>query len=281
MPIPFMLAGVAAGITALGTTVFAVGANAVKNEAQNELIELNNKIEREIDFIESRYNDIINGYKGRVKTLITLKQRAYKGNLQNFKKLYENISNIDIEEVDFEDNSLAVKDDLNMSFKNNSLKYEYKQNTDELVLGTILSTTLGPVFIANSFFKYKKIQEKIEEAEATLKSVQTKSKAIDVKIQKINYEGRQIELVTKLLISINTRFKMALNKFASNVNEYGYDYKNYPLEVKKQLKMTRDYAIITSLIIKSSGIKEDGALDNQINDAVEHANKVLKALENQ
>lgn len=280
MPIPFILAGVATGITALGTTVFAVGANAIKNEAQNELIELNNKIKREIDFIEARYTDVVNDYNGKIRSLIVIKERAYNGTLEEFKNIYENISNIDIEEVDFNSNSLEVKNDVNIYFANNSLKYEYKHNTDELILGTILSTTLGPIFIVNSFFKYKKIQEGIEEAEATLKAVETKVKAIDVKIQKIKYDVRQIELVTKLLKSTNIRFRMALNKFAKNVGEYGYNYNAYPIEVKKQFKMTRDYAIVTSLIIKSSGIKEDGTLDNQINEAVEYANKVLKALGN-
>lgn len=272
MPIPFILAG----IVAAGAGVVGAASNAVKNDAKNELTELNEKIEKEIDLIENRYNKSVDKYKKSVSKLIDDKKRIYNGTLKEFKEIYKNIGNIEVEETAIEDKSLLSQIDLDMEFTSDSLNYN--QNFDEISLTTLLATGPSVGFIAHNYLEYRKIQDKIEDAEAAYEVVKTKKKAVQTKVRAINYNTKQMQLVSKLLSSINIRLRMALKVLRTNTEQYGYDYRQYPLEVKKQLKMTRDYAVLVSMIIKSSGIKEDGSLNEQINEAVTHANKVLEVL---
>ncbi|WP_102401044.1 hypothetical protein [Haloimpatiens massiliensis] len=271
MPIPFILAGVAVA----GTTLFGVASNAVNNQAKNELIDINNKIESLAQKTERDYKSAVSRYENTISTLIRTKSKSQNETLTVFADVYKNIKGIELNKIELEMKALMKDTNLHISAVNNSSNYKYKENTDQLVLGTVMSVTFGGAYILSNYIKYNKIQEKIEDAKVNLKKVETQAKAFETKITEINYKAEKAILVTRVLRDVDKRFRAAIMQLAGNIKDYGNDYSKYPLEVKKQLAMTEKFAIVTKLIIESSGLNDDGSIDEKVNEAVRVADNLL------
>lgn len=271
MPIPFILAGIAV----VGTTILGVGSNAINNEAKNELIDINNKIEKLVERIEKDYKTAVSCYEKSIKNLIQTKSKAQNETLTVFADVYKNIKGIELNKIDLEIKTLIKDTNLDINAINNSSTYKYKQNTDQLLLGTIMTTTFGGAFILSNYIKYNKIQEKIEDANVNFKKVKTQAKAVETKITQINFNSEKAALVTKVLENVDKRLKAAIMQLECNIEQYGIKYRNYPLEVKKQLAITEKFAILTKLIIESSGLNDDGSIDEKVDEAVKAADNLL------
>jgi len=256
MPLPFILAGVAAAAV---TGVVGAAAKAVNRDYEEELDSINNKIKNLAEKTDRNYQNAQRKTEEQVGHWVAFKRELTEYSLQRFVDSFGKMKKVDFKES--KDLSLDQIKDIErftLDFKLNSSGKSLGTESEAAIKGAILGVVGGGAYFIGSLIKGVKLQYAIEEAEANLAKLKVQAEKVKKSQLKLVKLGKHAQEMHQVARTLNELFMLALREMELNMSRYGTDYSNYGQEARKQVYVTAEFAKTIKHLIDAPLVSENG-----------------------